>query len=286
MNERDTRQGPAGALGLPGAILDPARARAAFDLRRIPPSAALAALVRHYWFLGWDLEGKPPHPQSTLTLPASNAVVDAREDSVGGVGTKRFDRVLSGRGAVYGALFRPAGLQPFWGRSMHLLTDRSLPFAEVFGASAEPVRAAAFPGGAVDPGPGNDEATVEAYDRFLLARGVALSAEGAEVNDWVALIERDPTIGRVERLSEALGVGVRTLQRAMRHHVGIGPKQIIRRYRLLEASARLHRGEDVDTATLAFELGYADQAHFTRDFAAMIGRAPGRYASAQRGPAR
>ena len=30
--------------------------------------------------------------------------------------------------------FRPGAFQPFWGRSVHLLTNRTLPLAAVFGA--------------------------------------------------------------------------------------------------------------------------------------------------------
>jgi AraC-like DNA-binding protein len=51
---------------------------------------------------------------------------------------------------------------------------------------------------------------------------------------------------------------------------------VIKRYRLHEAAARL--GGAVDMAALALELGYFDQAHFIRDFKAVVGQPPGRYA--------
>ena len=38
------------------------------------------------------------------------------------------------------------------------------------------------------------------------------------------------------------------------------------------------RGGSIDWAGLAAELGYADQAHFTRDFTAMVGESPTVYA--------
>jgi AraC-like DNA-binding protein len=37
-------------------------------------------------------------------------------------------------------------------------------------------------------------------------------------------------------------------------------------------------GEAVDLPRLALDLGYFDQAHFIKDFKAMVGRAPGEYA--------
>jgi AraC-like DNA-binding protein len=38
------------------------------------------------------------------------------------------------------------------------------------------------------------------------------------------------------------------------------------------------KGASIDWAGLAAELGYADQAHFTRDFTSMFGETPTRYA--------
>lgn len=71
---------------------------------------------------------------------------------------------------------------------------------------------------------------------------------------------------------------VRRLQRLFAAHVGVGPKWVIRRYRLHEATERMARGDAIVWADLAGELGYADQAHFSRDFAALFGEPPTRYA--------
>lgn len=259
-----------------GAVLDPAAAAAAFAIARHPPGAALAPFVRHYWFLRWDLRERPPHRQGTLAVPAVNAVVEADTDSVSGVWTRRFDRTLTDRGAVFGVLFRPAGFWPFARRSMHVYTDRAVRFGEVFAGDVAAVRAVAF-------GEGSDAAVIEALEAFLLAEGPQRSAEAEQAGGWVDYVERNAAIGRAEALADAMSVSLRTLQRGLRRFVGVGPKQVIRRYRLLEASARLGRGEALDQTELALRLGYADQAHFVRDFAAVVGRPPGRYGAAQRG---
>jgi AraC-like DNA-binding protein len=54
----------------------------------------------------------------------------------------------------------------------------------------------------------------------------------------------------------------------------------MRRARLHEAAERADSGEPVDWAALASDLGYADQAHLTRDFTVTIGVPPARYAAA------
>ncbi len=86
-----------------------------------------------------------------------------------------------------------------------------------------------------------------------------------------------------DQLSVASGLSVRSLQRLFAGYVGVSPKWVMRRARLHEAAARADGGEPVDWAALARDLGYADQAHLTRDFAATIGVPPSRYAAAPLG---
>jgi AraC-like DNA-binding protein len=49
---------------------------------------------------------------------------------------------------------------------------------------------------------------------------------------------------------------------------------VIRRYRLHEAAEQLKGPDPPPLAALAAALGYADQAHFARDFKAVVGRTP------------
>ncbi len=79
-------------------------------------------------------------------------------------------------------------------------------------------------------------------------------------------------------LARELGMNVRRLQRLFAEYVGIGPKWVIRRYRLREVTERLANGAEPNWAALAVELGYADQAHFARDFKDMFGESPTKYA--------
>jgi AraC-like DNA-binding protein len=62
-------------------------------------------------------------------------------------------------------------------------------------------------------------------------------------------------------------------------HVGLSPAAMIRRRRLQEAARRVREEPGTDLASLAAELGYADHAHLTRDFRAVLGVAPRVYRS-------
>lgn len=77
-------------------------------------------------------------------------------------------------------------------------------------------------------------------------------------------------------------LGERALQRLTARRLGLSPAWLVRRRRLHEASSRLRDGR-VRLADLAAELGYADQAHLTRDFRAATGLTPGRFAGWHRG---
>jgi AraC-like DNA-binding protein len=84
---------------------------------------------------------------------------------------------------------------------------------------------------------------------------------------------------RSSDVATALDVDMRSLQRRFRHYVGVGPKWVIRRYRLHEAAEQLKAETPPPLADLAASLGYADQAHFARDFKRVVGRTPGSFAA-------
>jgi AraC-like DNA-binding protein len=87
-------------------------------------------------------------------------------------------------------------------------------------------------------------------------------------------------------LAQVSGQPARRLQRLFADYVGVSPKWVMRRARLHEAALRAEAGgaASVNWAGLAADLGYADQAHLTRDFTATIGVPPTRYAAGE--PAR
>jgi len=95
------------------------------------------------------------------------------------------------------------------------------------------------------------------------------------------LAETDRSLRQLPDLCARAGLGPRTLQRMFLQHAGVPPTWVLRRYRLLEAAERVRDGQRVSWATVATDLGYADQAHLTRDFRSAIGQTPAAYAEAQ-----
>jgi AraC-like DNA-binding protein len=97
------------------------------------------------------------------------------------------------------------------------------------------------------------------------------------VHGIVDRIANDRDINRVDELAAQLNLGERALQRLFNEYVGVSPKWVIRRSRLHDAAARLDNAEEVNLTQLAADLGYSDQAHFTRDFKTLVGKSPSDY---------
>jgi AraC-like DNA-binding protein len=269
LKKRDTlrpkRVKPRGILHLPAS-------HPLTGYARYWPDSALAPFVEHLWTVEWDLPA--PSTSEVLAHPSVQLVIERDASRVGGVHTGLFTRRLEGRGRVLGVKFRPGGFRPFLGRAVSELTDRMTPIAAIFGDEARGLEERAL----ARPDHGEAFAEIQAF----LAR--VAPPPDPTVDLLAALAERiatDRGITRVEQLVPIAGLPLRKLQRLFDDWVGVAPKWVIQRYRLHEAAERIALATPeaaLDWADLALELGYADQAHFIRDFRKLVGRTPGDYA--------
>jgi AraC-like DNA-binding protein len=78
----------------------------------------------------------------------------------------------------------------------------------------------------------------------------------------------------VAELSDALHLSPRTLERAFRERLGLSPRTFRRIHRLQRALATMRSAPTCSLMELALASGYADHAHLTREFRALMGRAP------------
>jgi AraC-like DNA-binding protein len=293
------------------------------DHQRILPSPELAPYIAHFWWVSWDLATPVvaetlPHPTihlvfeipttSTTTTTTTTTAPARTRATLHGVPTRRFSRTLRGRGRAFGIKLRPAALRAFTrtpAASAADFTDRRAPISDLFGRTAA-TRALTRALCDATTTPTITDAIALA-EPFLLARATPLLPHVAALRDLVERIEHDHTIRRAAHAARILGCDERALQRRFHTHVGVGAKAVIQRYRLMEAVEQLkplfHSNSNSNSlsnshsnsnshahsralAALAADLGYADQAHFSRDFAAVIGQTPRAYAAATRATAR
>lgn len=250
---------------------------------RYAPPADLAPLVQRFWIPVWSVPPGQESVQRVLQYPVALVVVSPDYARFYGVVTGLSETVLAGDGWAVGVMLTPAAGSLVSGVDMSTLTGRHVDVGELLGDPgrelADRVRTA------MGPAPRDPAAHRAATEAFadLLRPSLPVDAEGELVDRVVELVEARPDLVRVAQLCEATGLGERALQRLVQRRLGLTPKWLVQRRRLHEAAERLRAGGGSLAETAAL-LGYADQAHFSRDWTTVVGTPPGRFAAEHRRP--
>ena len=235
-----------------------------------PPPAPLAEYVRDVWTWSSDAD----HPEASFTLPPdpclSLAVVAAGPHAslrVTGPHLRPLD-VLAGAGAeIHGVRFRLGAVRPLLRLAPSEWPDRN----EDARSHLPELARLVYEHADVD----------DARDALL--DSLAERASGAALPDELvrrAVVRVESARGDVGigDLAQVLGVSARTLQRRFRAETGLAPKPYARVRRFLLAAANVLRTEPEAWGRVAAEHGYADQAHFARECAALTGVPPTAFA--------
>jgi AraC-like DNA-binding protein len=276
------RQPRANSLNAKG-ILRKEEGRQAFKLQLFEPHLELKPWIEYYWAVEWDL-GNDQFVQTVITNPTIDLSFEHDPLTNGsdagvfvtGVVPRSYRRILRGRGDVFAIHFHPAMFRSWWGESVKSLTGKT----ERLGSGQRAWEAAAnalLPTLIVSP----NETRVKLIDAFLLEHRPSQDAMGEDIRDLVLAARHERGFWETNALSRKRGVSVRTNQRQFLEYVGTSPKWVIQRYRIQAAmdilDAERSSGEAGDLTQLALDLGYFDQAHFSRDFRNVTGYAPNNY---------
>jgi AraC-like DNA-binding protein len=272
---------PAQATGL----LRPRETAALANLQRDHPVAPeLRPYVERYWSVSWALPEGSTHRSEVLPAPAVNVSVETGDRPrfgadlpavlVHGVVTRRFTVDLCGTGRVTAVKFRPGGFTAFTG--VRAGRDRVAALGPELGVDARTVLDVVLAGD-------DDAARAAALDAVLAPH--APDPEPAYL-ELVAVLDQmqDRTLVRVEDVAAGADTTVRSLQRLFTRYVGVGCKAVLARYRLQDAVGAIDAGDVEDLASLAASLGWFDQAHFSREFRALVGTTPSAYLRQARSP--
>ena len=246
------------------------------------PTAQLARSVACIWTLDGEARERDEAPQPILPdgraefvvhLGDAFARVDQRatERQPWAIFAGQLDRPLTlqptGRIAVLGVRFRPEGAAQFTRVPQHELVGRTVDAALVSPALADVARRVR-------------ESTASLPDAVrLVERLIAPVRErdggGGRLGSVVDAIFRSGGRVAIEGIAAEIGISRRQLERLFLRDVGLPPKQLARIARfqralhILEFGAAPTRG-----STAAHAGGYADQAHFIRDFREFAGCTP------------
>ena len=234
--------------------------------REFRPAERLKDFVTCTWERDAPAPGIPKH---TAVLPDGcvDLVWRRGELLVAGPDSRPVLSPLPADDAIVGLRLRPGIAGPALGLPASELRDSRVPLEDVWGPSA----------GTLAERLG--EAASAPRRRLLL--------EDALLARLPRIGEPDPLVlaairglgaagSRVGRLSDVLGTSERHLLRRFNGAVGYGPKTLDRVLRFQRFLARARGGHLARTAA---DLGYADQAHLTRECVRLSGRTPARLAA-------
>lgn len=234
------------------------------------PSPPLHALLACRWS---RTVGEDDPAESSLVLPDGCVDVLWRDGSlvVAGPDQRAWRSPVRAGEEIVGIRLRPGVAGAVFDLPASELLNSRVPLEELFDSRAAEL-AERLSG------------TEEQEAKYLLLEGLVASAVTQSGPDPLVLAAAR-RLGfpgsRVDQLADALGISERQLRRRFHAAVGYGPKTLDRvlRFRRLVSQAQAVSDGEVDLARLAADLGYADQAHMTRDCVRLTGMPPARLAA-------
>ena len=252
---------------------------------RYPVDQEFHGLLQRFWIPVWSVPPGHEAQQRVLQYPVSLLVVARDYARFYGVVPGLSTTTLSGNGWAVGVMCAPAAGALIAGGSMSAYTDRYVDVTDVLGAAGRRLTARVRAAMADDPHSPRAHGDAMAAFGDALRPFLPVDDDGLLVNRVVAFVEGEREVTRVAQVCAEFQVPERALQRLVHRRLGLTPKWLIQRRRLQEAAEQL-RASPARLGEVAAVLGYADQAHFTRDFARVTTMTPGEFAARHASPSR
>jgi len=246
----------------------PVLAGSAGPYREQPPSKLLCVHFQCVW------SSLIPHGQVAPVVVMPDGCVDLlwRDDRllVAGPDVTAAHPNLTPGTTVLGIRFQPGAARNWLGLPMSEIVGREVNLADLWGRRAHDFSAMMSEAVTID----QQAALLQA----LLSRVLPTVAPPARDAATVFHLLRHNTgsaDNQIVSLLARLEVSERTLRRRCHDHFGYGPKTLDRILRLQRFLALARTSRHGGLAALAFESGYADQAHLGRDIQALCGMTAG-----------
>jgi len=184
-----------------------------------------------------------------------------------GLFTKPYEVKFTNLVNVFGIRFKPEGFYNIFG----------VPTAK-FKASYEDMECVAGQGFSVfcDQMKSSKDSTeqIQLADHYLSNNLEKQQIDFNYLNRAGEIIRKSNGFIRIEALADQACISTRQLERAFIKKIGITPKFYIRLARLNEVNRQLAMYGKLNFTTISHQCGYADQAHFIREFKKFTGEIP------------
>lgn len=249
---------------------------------QISPAFHLRNYVRHFWTIKNDanevmpkiLGPLPDGCHGILFQPAEDGYFFGRHNKklpelcLHGQTLAETSLFLQGRFNTFGVCFHPNALKVLFTINANELTDGCLDLAALkesrrFSLSEKLHNAA------------NTTEKINIMSDFLFM----LVNKNENSHDWVTgraidLIIQSRSMLDLSLLQKDLRLSGRSIERKFKEHVGLSPHHFLRVTRFKSAFTQLQENDYQLLSDIAFDNGYADQAHFIREFKLYTGFSP------------
>lgn len=206
-------------------------------------------------------------PFRLCDAPGAPGGHDISHAVVGGARATPYTKEIGAPAISVGALLRPGAASHLFGVPADELAHRHTPLDALWGAAVEETRERLFEAGTA-------ERRLEVLEAVLAARLPRVRGLHPAVAHALGRLAHGVPVGEVVRET---GYSHRHFIALFRGATGLGPKRFSRVARFNLALGRLAGDPAVSPSRVAYETGYADQAHLIREFRAHAGVTPAAY---------
>jgi AraC-like DNA-binding protein len=211
--------------------------------------------------------------QNSLTVIANQKPVTSKEQDLLLAGLWDVPTTLSSSAEATGTIgidLSPKGLYHFFHLNMGEITNRIVPFAELFGGWGARIQSIL----------GNLQTPSEkvAYLEIVLLDLLRQNTKDFSLLDFAIdrLIESEGMVA-IQALEAQTGYTKRYLDLLFKEHVGISPKRLATILRFHKAYKRWAQTPSPTTFTEEFNASYYDQSHYIHEFKRFTGYPPQKY---------
>lgn len=173
----------------------------------------------------------------------------------------------SGRIDLFGVRFQHAGASPFFTLPLNELTNNIVDLEFVWGRDGREIEEMI-----------NEAQTAELRVRIIedaLVSALSRNAASDSIVETASrMIVENAGLVAIDKISDAIGVNGRRLERRFQQNLGLSPKRFSRIIRFQNFLGAVRNESTLSILDTALSFGYYDQAHLIREFREFSGKTP------------
>lgn len=252
----------------------------------IKPKGVLQQFVKYYWIMESDAgENKVTervipteniqimfHYKNPFQVTNSNQNTETQSQSfISGLSSSYCDVSTHGEAGVIAVTFHPVGACHFFDFPLYEIENQSINLSDIFYTEIRVIEEKLHCLHTTNE-------RIQCVEKFLLKQLKLIPSYDYQlIKSGIQLIRTNNSLITANELSSKLYTTPKSLERKFSKYIGKTPKQFIKLIRFQEIISHFERTKYTQMNIFANEIGYYDQAHFTKEFKTFSGLTPREY---------